>query len=62
VREERPQRGGKTPGKYYNIVDTFISTDGYLYVAYRLTTDTNSDQLGKQYFTRFVKLLPLPKE
>lgn len=62
VREDRPQRGGKGPGRTYKIVDSFISSDGYLYVAYKLTSDNTSPDVGRQAFTRFVKLIPLPQE
>jgi hypothetical protein len=62
IREDAPQRGGKAQGKMHRIIDSFISSDGYLYVAYRLTSDKNSSDVGRQGFTRFVKLLPLPKE
>jgi hypothetical protein len=62
VRPNTPQRGGRGPGKYHKIVDCFISSDGYLYVAYKLTNDNTSDEIGRQGFNRFVKLIPLPQE
>lgn len=62
IREDRPQRGGKAQGQMHRIIDSFISTDGYLYVAYRLTSDNTNPDVGRQGFMRFVKLLPLPKE
>jgi hypothetical protein len=62
VRPDKPQRGGNAMARMHQIVDSFISSDGYLYVAYRLTTDTNSNELGQTRFTRFVKLIPLPQD